>query len=252
MTAPKYNPMFDEILFVIKRKRGRAKYADIKKSMNKYHNQPGGAEALHKHLAEMVAQEMLSHDQEKSRNGRLVDWYGVNNDNANDNRSTNNDNGNNASNGNTEGICCSDLKISDLGNNLGLTATISVIIDKAVLAKLLAPYLNNNSDNNNDHNVVPVVDTKELATTTTHDELEPFDTELPVPVTSTTDDDVEPFDIPSSAPASPLTDDEPSVSTMPPDDDELIPFDIEDFPTHPLRHPQRSSSTLQPTTIQPQ
>jgi len=79
MSTPNTIPQ-DKILSVIKR-LGMATFTEIKRAINEFHNQSGGAEQLRKYLAEMVAGGTLSIHTDKNNKGQPVESYGITNSN---------------------------------------------------------------------------------------------------------------------------------------------------------------------------
>ena len=135
MTSTVNTTPVNKILSVIKEK-GSAKFSEIKRSMNEFHNKPGGAEQLRKHLADMIASSAIVLHTDENCKGES---YSI-------------------ANSNTTGKSnSSNVRSND--SNVTISCTLSISIEGCPdIAHILTSFLNVDDGNCNECEVEATID----------------------------------------------------------------------------------------------
>ena len=128
----------NRILSVIKEK-GSATFSEIKRAINEFHNKPGGAEQLRKHLAKIVSDGMVATHRDKNGKGHAVELYSIANSNTTDKTNS------------------SIVRNND--SNVTISCTLTIAIEGCPdIAHILTSFLNVDDGNCNECEVEAAID----------------------------------------------------------------------------------------------
>lgn len=164
MSTPNTSPR-DKILSVIKR-LGKASFTKIKRAINEFHNQPGGAEQLRRHLEEMVANDKLIPHTDKSDKGKIVESYSIADSSTSNERNSKRSNSSN-------------IRSND--SSLTVSCTLTIAIEGCPDIAHLFTSLLNADDSNNENEAEALVDDVEKSKPTVVEPLEDEPDDKPAP-----------------------------------------------------------------------
>ena len=146
MTSTVNTTPVNRILSVIKEK-GSATFSEIKRAINEFHNKPGGAEQLRKHLTKIVSDGMVATHIDKSGKGRAVESYSI------------------ANSSTTGKSNSSNVRSND--NNVTISCTLAITIEGCTdIAHILTSFLNVDDGNCNECEVEAAIDDVEQSNPT--------------------------------------------------------------------------------------